>query len=101
MAKICVEIELDTDTGEYRVYECEPKDEMGELESAEPGGQSFASSEEALAAAAEMLQAGATSGGQTQTTDDLKAAMQGGYDRARGPMPSMKPPGGGMMFGEE
>lgn len=89
MGKICVEIQLDTDSGQFSVAECPPGEAME--------GQTFASAEEAMAAAAQMLQAGAQGGG--QTTGDLKAAMQGGYDSVRPPQAPPQAPGAG-MFGE-
>jgi hypothetical protein len=87
MAKICVEIEMDTETGELTVYRCEP-----EPPEARQGAQSFEDIESALQGAAQMLQS------EPAGENELQAAMQGGYDKIR---PSGGMQGAGMQFAEE
>jgi hypothetical protein len=87
MAKICVEIEMDTDTGALTVYRCEP-----EPPEARQGAQEFQDLESALQGAAQMLQSEPAGG------SELEAAMQGGYDKVR-PKAGMQ--GAGMQFAEE
>lgn len=63
MPKICIEIELDTDTGSYAVGKCEPKEEAagGEGASDMAGEQQFDNVDDALAAAKDLLSGGASS----------------------------------------
>jgi hypothetical protein len=63
MAKICVEIEFDDQTGEYSVGECEPK--------AEPMGANGQESEPA--------------GGNEQTFQDVDSALQAAKDLLANP----------------
>ena len=86
MPKICVEIEIDTETGELMVHQCEPKEEMqGEME--QGGGQSFQDLESALQAAGQILTSEQGAGG----AGEMQAAMQGGYDKMMG---NKAPPAG-------
>lgn len=106
MPVICVEIELDTDTQQFKVELCEPKDEMaegampgmteapadngaapekpqmtttldGQAPSDESGEQTFASVEEALQAAKALLL-----GDQAQSPEEAKMSMAKGYAKA-------------------
>jgi hypothetical protein len=88
MGKICVEIEMDTETGELSVYRCEP-----EPPEARQDAQSFQDIESALQGAAQMLQS------EPAGPSELQAAMQGGYDKVAGPGGKMQ--GAGMQFAEE
>jgi hypothetical protein len=88
MAKICVEIEMDTDTGALTVYRCEP--EPPEMRQ---GAQEFQDIESALQGAAQMLQS------EPAGESELQAAMQGGYDKVRPAAGAMQ--GAGMQFAEE
>ncbi len=92
MAKICVEIEMDSETGALIVYPCEPE----APEAIPPDAQSFQDVESALQAAGQMLTSQQGAGGM----DEMKAAMQGGYDKVR-PKPAAPPSAGAGMFGEE
>lgn len=93
MSKVCVEIEMDTETGDLTVAECAPKEEaMAGEESGEPAGQSFSDIESALKAAAELL----TAGRQPDGMGAMKEAMQGGYDKV-----ARKPPQAGMGGGNQ
>ena len=87
MAKICVEIEMDTETGTLTVYRCEP--EPPEMRQ---GAQEFQDLESALQGAAQMLQS------EPAGESELQSAMQGGYDKVR-PKAGMQ--GAGMQFAEE
>ena len=87
MAKICVEIEMDTETGDLLVYPCEP-----ETEQPHPEAQSFKDIESALQGAAQLLQS------QPAGPSELQSAMQGGYDKVR---PKAGIQGAGMQFAEE
>ena len=90
MAKKCVEIELDTETGEFTVAECPPKEEaMPGEESGEPAGQSFQSPEEALKAAMQIL---------TEDGSTPEEQAQAGYDK--GAKPASTRPAVGEVFGE-
>lgn len=81
----CIEIMLHDD-GSFMVRECEPK-----MEESMEGGQTFASAEEAMQAAMELL---TTEGRESE----LEASMAAGYGSV-----AKKPMGAGMSaaFGEE
>lgn len=94
MAKRCVEIELDDETGMFEVSECEPKAELAEegdagMEAEEPGGQTFESAEEAMQAAMELL---------VQDTRSPEEAAQAGYDKRAAPVAARPKPQA--VFGE-
>lgn len=74
MSKVCVEIEIDTETGDLSVYECAPKEPM----EGEPAGETFQDIDSALQAAAAILT------GERSETNELQDAMAGGYDKVRG-----------------
>ena len=80
MPKICVEIEMDTETGNLTVYRCEP--EPPEMRQ---GAQEFQDLESALQGAAQMLQS------EPAGENEMQAAMQGGYDKMMG---NKAPPAG-------
>lgn len=84
MAKVCVEIELETDDGSFTVSKCDPSEdapEQGAMPGAEaPGeaendGQKFSSMKDALMAAAKLL------------TEDVGAEneAQAGFDSVQQP----------------
>jgi hypothetical protein len=77
---ICVEIEMDTETGNLTVYRCEP--EPPEMRQ---GAQEFQDLESALQGAAQMLQS------EPAGENEMQAAMQGGYDKMMG---NKAPPAG-------
>ena len=80
MPMICVEIEMDTETGNLTVYRCEP--EPPEMRQ---GAQEFQDLESALQGAAQMLQS------EPAGENEMQAAMQGGYDKMMG---NKAPPAG-------
>lgn len=86
MARICVEIELNTDDGSFTVSKCEPKEEMAEQSGmnmgdgmvageADSGRQKYSSMKDALMAAAKLL------------TEDVGAESeaQAGFDSVQNP----------------
>lgn len=82
MPKICVEIEMDTETGNLSVYRCEP--EPPEMRQ---GAQEFQDLESALQGAGQLLTSEQGAGG----PNEMQAAMQGGYDKM---MSNKAPPAG-------
>lgn len=86
MSKICVEIEMDTDTQQFTVAECPPKDEaMPGEDAGEPAGQAFGSLADAMQAATVIL----SKGGQ-QSPDQARQSVMAGYKKAGNrPMPGM------------
>jgi len=77
MATICVEIEIDTETGNLTVAECPPGEEkMAGEEGNEPAGQSFTNIDEAMKAVAAILTQG------QQTPDQVRQSVMTGYKKA-------------------
>ena len=88
--KKCVEISIDTDTGNIHVMECAPKEEIGEgMEGGMPGKmRDFEDMESAMQFVAELL-----TGETRQSPEQARESMMTGYKRA-GNRPIM---GGGAM----
>jgi hypothetical protein len=96
MSKICVEVEIDTETGDITVAECPPGEDMPGEESGEPAGQSFQDIKSALAAVEQML----TAPREDQGPSELEAAMSDGYSKVAGKRPMASSAGGQYMADE-
>lgn len=77
--KKCVEITIDTETGDLHVMECPPREEMTEAEGMAEGGemQDFQDMESAMKYAATLL-----TGETRQSPDEARQSVMAGYNRA-------------------